>query len=296
MVRVLVAVDGSPQSFDAVGVIEHLSLSAPPVALHVVTLPEPGYLTVFPDLVRDIHGMGEQELRAKGKAFLERIDALLPTEVGPVENRIETGHPAEIILQVAREQQVDLIVMGARGLGSIEEAIFGSVSQRVLIESKRPTLIVKRPMPLLQRILLPLEGIDDVDAAWTFLEKKPFRSDVQFTVLTVLPLSRNVWPLEIPVSEAHMQKALDAAKDFVDGFASKLSALGYGAEGIVTLGAPGIAILQMTEETQSDLILMGSHGRRGLARFALGSVSHAVLHKAHTSVGIFRIEPAEKPS
>ena len=294
--RVLVAVDGSPQSFDAAGVVGHLSLSTPVLALHVVTLPEPGYLTVFPDIVRDIHGMGEQELRKKGKAFLERIDALLPTEIAPVENCIEMGNPAEIILQVAKEQKVDLIVLGARGLGSIEEVFFGSVSHRVLIESTCPTLVVKRPMPSLRRVLLPLASTDEVDATWPFLEKKPFKPEVHFTVLTVLPLSRNVWPLEVPISEAHMQKALDAAKDFVDDVSSKLSELGYGAEGMVTLGAPGIAIPQMAIEVQADLILMGSHGRRGLTRIALGSVSNVVLHKSRVSVAVIHIPVLETPS
>ncbi len=287
--RVLLAVDGSSYSFDAAGAMKHLSQSHPPVALHVVTLPEPGYLTAFPDVVREIHGMGEQELRAKGWEFLKRIEALLPTDDGQAEKRIEMGNPAEVILQVAEEQQVDLIVMGAQGLSSFEEMIFGSVSHRVLLESTRPTLIVKRPMPTLERILLPLEGTVDAEAVWNFLEKKPLRHDVHITVLTALPLSKHVWPLEVPVSEAHMQKALDAAKDFVDGFAAKIASLGYGAEGIVTLGAPGVAIPQMATEMQADLILMGSHGRRGLTRVVLGSVSNVVLHTSPVSVAVIRV-------
>jgi len=54
-----------------------------------------------------------------------------------------TGSPGEWIIKVAKEDEVDMIVMGARGLGKIKKTILGSVSDYVLNKSKVPVLIFK---------------------------------------------------------------------------------------------------------------------------------------------------------
>jgi nucleotide-binding universal stress UspA family protein len=54
-----------------------------------------------------------------------------------------TGSPGEFIIKVAKEEDVDMIVMGARGLGKIKKTILGSVSDYVLNKSKVPVLIFK---------------------------------------------------------------------------------------------------------------------------------------------------------
>jgi len=53
------------------------------------------------------------------------------------------GSPGEWIIKVAKEDEVDMIVMGARGLGKIKKTILGSVSDYVLNKSKVPVLIFK---------------------------------------------------------------------------------------------------------------------------------------------------------
>jgi nucleotide-binding universal stress UspA family protein len=55
------------------------------------------------------------------------------------------GTPGEYILQVAKEENVGLILMGTRGLGKIKKAFLGSVSDYVLNKSTIPVLICKRP-------------------------------------------------------------------------------------------------------------------------------------------------------
>lgn len=56
---------------------------------------------------------------------------------------IEQGDIASHILRLARREQVDLIVMGARGQSGIEEMLIGSVSQKVLQYSNAPVLIAR---------------------------------------------------------------------------------------------------------------------------------------------------------
>jgi len=55
-----------------------------------------------------------------------------------------SGSPGEFIIKVAKDESVDMIVMGARGLGKLKKTILGSVSDHVLSKSKVPVLICKR--------------------------------------------------------------------------------------------------------------------------------------------------------
>jgi nucleotide-binding universal stress UspA family protein len=67
-----------------------------------------------------------------------------------------------------------------------------------------------------------------------------------------------------------------------------LRALDYRVQGAAVLGAPATVILKEATKRKVDLILMGARGRRGITRFVLGSVSHAVLHRAPCPVLVFR--------
>ena len=60
-----------------------------------------------------------------------------------VSTKLMKGRPADEIIAVAKEGNVDLIVMGSRGLGGIKEFFLGSVSNRVADEAKCPVMIVK---------------------------------------------------------------------------------------------------------------------------------------------------------
>lgn len=60
-----------------------------------------------------------------------------------VKSILEKGRPANVIVNVARNENVDLIVMGSRGLGGITGTVLGSTSQAVVHLCTRPILIVK---------------------------------------------------------------------------------------------------------------------------------------------------------
>ena len=77
------------------------------------------------------------------------------------------------------------------------------------------------------------------------------------------------------------------AREFIEGVATKIRALGHTTRGISVLGVPATMIVREAEKLGADLIMLGSHGRQGLTRFVLGSVSHAVLHQAQCPVLVF---------
>lgn len=286
--RILLAVDGSEQSCDAARALEHLAPAEQVIALHALDVMVPVYPTMVPEAVRDLRVIVERHMREEGERILNRVPTMLPKDAGKVTTRMECGSPAELIVTIAGEERIDLIVLGARGVGPVHELVLGSVSHRVLTHAPCPTLIAKGPLRSLRRVLLPVQGEDDAEAAVTFLARKPFRDAVEVTVLTVLPLAQQIWPEGAGNIDAFREVALASARSFVEEVASRLSAMQYSAKGTVRIGFPSFEIIHESMAANADLILMGSRGRRGLTRFLLGSVSHAVVHRTTRPVLILR--------
>ena len=81
-----------------------------------------------------------EEAREEGK----KIEKKLMQSGFIVKIRIETGVPLKEILKVEEEEKVSVIVIGSHGKTNLEEMFLGSVSEKVIRQSKNPVLIVKR--------------------------------------------------------------------------------------------------------------------------------------------------------
>jgi nucleotide-binding universal stress UspA family protein len=83
-------------------------------------------------------------------------------------------------------------------------------------------------------------------------------------------------------------QALEEAQDRMKSVTDRLTRMHYSSQAKIGIGDPAFAILEQAKASQADIILMGTHGRGGLARFLMGSVSHSVLHQADCPVLIVR--------
>ena len=285
--RILLAVDGSDHSYEAARALTFFSAADEVILLHTLDVPKPAYPQITPEVAGDIYATVERDMRAEGERLLATLASALPANTGPVTRRLEVGKPPDAILSVAREQHIDLILLGTRGIGPVRELVLGSVSHHILSHAPCPVLAVRRPLRSLDHILLPVQGPEDAEAAIRFCTTKPFREPVDVTVLTVVSFAPPPWPADASVTQAMKNDVLDGARYFVDDVASRLSPDMYRAKGAAILGAPVEVIQQEAARTTPDLILMGSRGRHGLTRFMLGSVSHSVLHQATCPVLVF---------
>jgi nucleotide-binding universal stress UspA family protein len=143
--RILVAVDGSDTSL--------LALSHA-VELATVFGSELTLLSVIDKFKLPFsaeYGLGAQESHERlVREVLENLDKVT-VELGEshpdirIDPRVEEGRPAKIIVEVAEEEDFDLIVMGSQGFGLIAGWFLGSVSNEVVNSCTKPLLIVKRP-------------------------------------------------------------------------------------------------------------------------------------------------------
>jgi nucleotide-binding universal stress UspA family protein len=84
-----------------------------------------------------------KERRAAVEQALDRAAERFAGSVKTVEKDVVVGYPVDDILAAAAAADVDLVVLGARGLGAVQRLLLGSVSEGVLRHADRPVLIVK---------------------------------------------------------------------------------------------------------------------------------------------------------
>lgn len=145
--KILVAFDGSQSADRALDFALDLAekYSAEIMILNVFDVPNPSLVMrgmVFApestekyiEELRGSHGKILLEAFKKSKKFSPKIK---------VSKKLLEGRPADKIVETAREEGFDLIVLGSRGLGGIKEVFLGSVSDRVADEAPCPVLIVK---------------------------------------------------------------------------------------------------------------------------------------------------------
>lgn len=93
--------------------------------------------------------------------------------------------------------------------------------------------------------------------------------------------------------EAAQQQRLTEGKELAERTAQLLRAAGFQVGVVIEEGDPKTTILDKAAQWTADVIFMGSHGRKGIDRFLIGSTSEAVLRHAHCSVEIARIPAIE---
>jgi nucleotide-binding universal stress UspA family protein len=144
--RVLVAVDGSAASRAALRFLSMFELvrQARVSVLHV--LPRPAVLLRRRSRRSEADRQSDDDHRerhAEATKLLARKAARIGDATYPVERLLAEGDPAREIVRIANKSDVDLVVLGARGLRTIGRLLLGSVSETVLHHLGRPVVIVR---------------------------------------------------------------------------------------------------------------------------------------------------------
>jgi len=135
---ILVAVDASPASARAVECARKLAKLTDATVLLVHAYPKVADYLGEPNLTNTI----AKHLERANELVEPLAESLKADGIVTITEVLE-GPPADAILRVAEARNVDLIVMGARGLGSLGSLLLGSVSQKVLAHATCPVMIVR---------------------------------------------------------------------------------------------------------------------------------------------------------
>jgi nucleotide-binding universal stress UspA family protein len=200
------------------------------------------------------------------------------------------GNPAAEIVNLAREDHADLIVIGSRGLGAIEGALLGSVSGAVTDRAPCPVLVARGD--LIRTSMFADDNSEGAAIALAYLRDRPHllgNSTRCVTVEPTVPFSPGTFDLPIDAQSvqtiADEERALEAeTRSAVADHATTLREAGQPAVADAVVGRPGPAIVDLALEAGADLVVVGSRHRSGVTRLVLGSVGRYVLHHALCSV------------
>ncbi len=284
--RIIVGVDWSDEAFAAVEQIGLLYKPDEVVLVHGVDL---GVLqSPLVAAATNLQGYDDfrQALIDAGRQAIERCRTLLPAGTPSIRTLCEVQHPAAFILDSAAAVKADLIAMGTHDHSRLTEVFAGSVSHRILLHATVPTLIVKGKARPITRVLMAVEGREDAIRLHTWLTSHPFRNPVAVTILSVVPSLHMVTEHLMVGLEAWSEQSERHAEQVVNDTAQALASPHFTVSTVVRTGDPVTTVCEVGNS--HDLIVVGSHGRKGLDRFLLGSVSHGIVHRAGCSVLVVR--------
>lgn len=142
MLNILLPTDGSERALDAVHHVVKLAEHGLKFKVVLANVQEPTYLYEM------VLAPGAELLEASiaaGMHALAGAQKLLDEAGLPYENEVGSGDPAHMLLDIAERYACDAIVLGARGVGGLREALLGSVAQTLLHDATIPVTVVKHP-------------------------------------------------------------------------------------------------------------------------------------------------------
>ena len=278
--NVLWATDFSEESKEALAYAKFFAktFGAKLTALHVVPDFSPALYEMWPDAQAELAGKIETA-KISAQAQLDRV---CKTE-GVCADKvvIREGSAAKVILETARQEGADLIVVGRKGIAGREQNLIGSVTHQILRSAYVPVLVTKgtkaRP-DAIKKILVPTDftGEEDVERDHAWKLAKSLKASLKF--LYVLELFGHEFRLTDEMF-ASVLKKLQARKkrehEEVEITEDVTKAV-HSYEGII----------DYAETRKFDLIVMSTTVRK-LARFFLGSTTEKVI--AHSRVPVFAI-------
>jgi nucleotide-binding universal stress UspA family protein len=207
--------------------------------------------------------------------------------------RIATGIPSEEVIAAAVAEESDVVIVGTRGKSGLAHVLLGSTAERVIRMAPCPVLAVHTTTTerhagvgegiLLDRILVPADFSECSLEAVTFAGMVAGQSKASIELLHILePSSYGIdFTIEGPHEREHKRKQ---ATERLAALASGLTAAGISVTTSLLGGAPADSILEVAKKSSCHLIVMGTHGRRGLSHVWAGSVTEAVLRRGTVPV------------
>ena len=267
--KILVAMDGSDACRNALRQSFKLALDEK-MWITVVAI-DPPYLGDI-----DLVGISNirEVLKGKGEAVLEEARKIAEEERALIKTRHEEGEPFEKIVEIAEEENCDLIVMGRRGMAGIERTLMGDVTAKVIGHFKGRTLVVTADADLgWQNILLAYDGSKFSEAALLEAINYAKSYDGSLKIVNAVYTNDELMAIAPDVVDKLVQKA----KETMESATEKAVQEGIETETFIREGEPYEVITSLAEELKSNIIIMGSRGKTKLGRILLGSVTSRVI-------------------
>jgi nucleotide-binding universal stress UspA family protein len=246
---------------------------------------------------RYLNGMVEEDVR-KSFEYLRRTATTFPR--GNVKYNVEIGAAGEVVIEKGEADPAMLIAMATHGRSGVNRWLLGSVAEKVLRGTANALLLVRATdegktatAANPKSIVVPLDGSEVAESVLPMvgtLAKKLDLEVVLFRAYTI-PYSAygggdGYYAIDFNELIAAMK---DEAQNYLEKKAVELKKLGVEKVSLVTKeGISADQIIRFGRETPDNLIAMCSHGRSGVKRWVLGSVTETVVRHSDDPVLVLR--------
>jgi nucleotide-binding universal stress UspA family protein len=232
--------------------------------------------------------------------YLETVARNFP--IGSVQCTVKKGKAAEVIIESTTGETETLIAMATHGRSGIDRFLLGSVVEKVLRGASNPLLLVrateKTPapwdMPALKSIIVPLDGSELAESVLPSVEELAKNLDLEVTLLGVygVPYAASSGsegfynPTRI---DEFIGRLRAETIEYLEKKATELKSKGLSK--VAFVASEGLAadeIISTAHRTPDNLIAMCTHGRTGVTRWLLGSVTETIVRHSGEPVLVVR--------
>ncbi|MSP38174.1 MAG: universal stress protein [Deltaproteobacteria bacterium] len=208
--------------------------------------------------------------------------------------RVERGRPADVIIERAEAKKGTLIAMATHGRSGINRWMMGSVAEKVLRGTSAPLFLVRAGesesacAPAIKTIVVPLDGSELAETVLPMVCEVAKTLDLDVVLCRAYELAATAYygSEDYLPNYGEMLRDLKAnLEDYLIKTADGLKATGLTRVNWVALeGAGAEEIVRYANKRPDALVAMCTHGRSGLSRWALGSVTEKVVRHAEEPV------------
>jgi nucleotide-binding universal stress UspA family protein len=240
-----------------------------------------------------------EELEIAASEYLDAMSHLLSKAEYSFSHVVLRSRAADAIVEYTAQMDIQLIVMASHGATGLKRWTHGSVAEKVLQSAPVPVLLVRakegstrgpaeaRPC---RRVLVPLDGSKLAEQVLPTIIPIATALGCEVTLFRVLvadaagPLTGR-WYLP---RNSYFKTADQDAQSYLERLASHIKEQGVPVSTATHSGPVANSIIDYAEGHDVDLIAMCTHGRTGIARWALGSVADRVLRAGDKPILLVR--------
>jgi nucleotide-binding universal stress UspA family protein len=244
----------------------------------------------------ELRRASETAARADLQRAEQRLSALASRL--SIEQIIETGDPADSIVDVAKRHQVRTILLASQGVSATGPGGFGSVVSRVVRMAPAPVMVVQpgavSEQAHIARLVIAHDGSERAARVFPLVQDLARRLEAHVHVVTVVEDERSLVPAAVAAAiNPHLHDearadALNVARHRIEGAGAQLLRQGLPASWNVLSGPAAPAILDAC--AANDVLVITSHGH-SMSRWMLGSVAEKLVRESPVPVILLRTPP-----
>ena len=234
----------------------------------------------LPEVSQELFRTGEEYYEGYLKDVAKRAQA----EGVKVDAETLTGRAVDEVLRVVSERDVAYLALSTHGRSGVTRWVYGSTAGRLIQEAPVPTLVVGPHVPAatgvpgVKRILVPLDGSELSEGALAPAQQLAEAFGADILLAEVLRWASQAYMFGVP--ETHIvqidEELTKAAQAYLDKVREGMKT-SRKVEAKVLHGFAADALMDLERDEGIDLVVMASHGRGGIVRAALGSVTDRML-------------------